>query len=297
VWNQVDLAVAAAASVDPEVFESGWHELMGRVGGRFGRVEPRRRAEELVRGLASELPIKNCWTIAEHVGAGTPDGLQHLLRKAVWDHDGVRDDLRGYVVERLGSQGGVLVVDETGDVKKGVHTVGVQRQYTGTAGRIENAQVAVYLTYASDRGHALIDRALYLPESWAGDAERRGQAGVPDEVAFATKPALAREMIVRALDAGVSARWVAGDEVYGSDPGLREELERRGVGYVLAVACSHRVTTAVGPLRADVIAERLPRRAWQRLSAGPAPRGRATTTGHGSASPPLRPSPRDSDGC
>jgi SRSO17 transposase len=170
VWNQVDLAVAAAASVDLGVFGSGWHELMGRICCRFGRVEPRRRAEDLVRGLASDLPIKNCWTLAEHVGDATPDGLQHLLRRAVWDHDGVRDDLRGYVVEHLGSQGGVLVVDETGDVKKGSHTVGVQRLYTGTAGRIENAQVAVYLTYASDRGHALIDRALYLPESWAADA-------------------------------------------------------------------------------------------------------------------------------
>ena len=165
------------------------------------------------------------------------------------------------------------MVDETGDLKKGSHTVGVQRQYTGTAGCIENAQVAVYLTYASDRGHALIDRALYLPESWAADAQRRGQAGVPEEVAFATKPALAREMIARALDAGVPARWAAGDEVYGADPGLREECERRGVGYVLAVACSHRVTTAAGTLRADVIAASLPRRAWQRLSAGPGSKG------------------------
>ena len=155
--------MAAAASVDPAVFGLRWHELMGRIGGRFGRVEPRRCAEDLVRGLASELAIKNWWTIAEHGGAATPDGVQHLLRKAVWDHDGVRDDLRGYVVERLGSAGGVVVVDETGDLKKGSHTVGVARQYTGTAGRIENAQVAVYLTYASDRGHALIDRALICP--------------------------------------------------------------------------------------------------------------------------------------
>lgn len=152
MWNQVDLAVAAAASVDAGVFGTRWHELMGRICGRFGRVEPRWHAADLVRGLASELPIKNCWTIAEHVGAATPDGLQHLLRKAVWDHHGVRDDLRGYVVEHLGSASGVLVVDETGDVKRGSHTVGVARQYTGTAGRIENAQVAVYLTYASERG-------------------------------------------------------------------------------------------------------------------------------------------------
>ena len=131
----------------------------------------------------------------------------------------------------------------------------------------------MYLTYASDRGHALIDRALYLPESWAADAQRRGHAGVPDEAQFATKPALAREMIARALDAGVPARWVASDEVYGADPGLRDELEHRGVGYVLAVACSHQVTTAPGTLRADTIAASLPRRAWQRLSAGPGSKG------------------------
>ncbi|MCA1835416.1 MAG: IS701 family transposase [Actinobacteria bacterium] len=246
---------------------------MGRICCRFGRVEPRRRAEELVRGLASDLSTKNCWTIGEHIGAARPDGLQHLLRKAVWDHDAVRDDLRSYVAEHLGSAGGLLVVDETGDLKKGSHTVGVSRQYTGTAGRIENAQVAVYLAYASDRGHALIDRALYLPQCWALDTERRGQAGVPDEVEFATKPALAQQMIIRALDGGVRAPWVAADEVYGADPGLRGELERRGVGYVLAVACSHPVTTAAGKLRADAIAASLPRRAWQRLSAGAGSKG------------------------
>ncbi len=252
---------------------------MGRIAGRFGRVEPRRRAEQLLVGLLSDLPVKNCWTIAEQVGDATPDGLQHLLRKAVWDTDGVRDDLRGYVVEHLGGSDDrddgdvVLVVDETGDLKKGIHTVGVQRQYTGTAGRIENAQVAVYLTYASAKGHALIDRALYLPKSWTDDAERRGQAGVPGEVEFATKPALAREMITRALDNGAPAHWVAGDEVYGADPGLREKLEERGVGYVLAVACSHQVITAAGKLRADAIATALPKRAWQCVSAGHGSKG------------------------
>jgi SRSO17 transposase len=246
---------------------------MGRIAGRFARVEPRRRARDLVLGLVSDLPSKNCWTLSEHVGDATPDGLQHLLRKAVWDTDGVRDDLRSYVVEHLGSTDAVLVVDETGDLKKGGQTVGVQRQYTGTAGRIENSQVAVYLAYVGGNGHALIDRALYLPRSWADDTERRATAGVPDEVKFATKPALAREMITRALDNGASASWVAGDEVYGADPGLRGELERRGVGYVLAVACSHHVTTPVGKLRADAIVSRLPRRAWQRLSAGDGSKG------------------------
>jgi SRSO17 transposase len=246
---------------------------MGWIARRFARVETRRRVRGFLLGLLSELPRKNAWTIAEHVGDATPDGMQHLLRKAVWDTDGVRDDLRDYVIEHLGGQDAVLVVDETGDLKKGTDTVGVQRQYTGTAGRIENAQVAVYLTYASGAGHALIDRALYLPKGWAEDRARRTDAGVPDDVEFATKPTLARRMIARALDAGVPARWVAGDEVYGADPSLRRELEARGVGYVLAVACDHRVSTPVARLRADEIAASLPATAWQRLSAGAGSKG------------------------
>jgi SRSO17 transposase len=246
---------------------------MARIAGRFSRVEPRRHARDLVLGLLSDLPSKNCWTIAEHAGHATPGGLQHLLARAAWDADEVRDDLRDYVAEHLGDEDAVLVVDETGDLKKGTRTAGTQRQYTGTAGRIENAQVAVYLTYAGRGGHALIDRSLYLPESWTGDPGRCAAAGVPGDVQFATKPALARTMIARALDAGMPASWVAGDEVYGADPGLRRELEGRGTGYVLAVACSHRVATAAGPQRADALARRLPRRAWQRLSAGQGSKG------------------------
>jgi len=198
-----------------------FEEMINRIAGRFTRVEPRRRARTLLLGLLSDLPDKNCWTISEHAGDDTPDGTQHLLRKAVWDAEKVRDDLRDYVTEHLGDTGAVLVVDETGDLKKGVHTVGVQRQYTGTAGRIENAQVAVYLTYATDAGHAFIDRALYLPKSWTTDPDRCTDAGIPTDTVFATKPALATTMIGRALDAGVQAGWVAGDEVYGAAPSLR----------------------------------------------------------------------------
>ncbi|MEU8307893.1 IS701 family transposase [Actinomadura sp. NPDC048955] len=243
------------------------------IAARFARVESRRLVGDAVLGLMSDLPVKNCWTLAEHAGHESPDRLQHLLRKAKWDDDGVREDLRGYVVERLGSDDAVLVVDETGDLKKGACTVGVQRQYTGTAGRIENAQVAVYLTYATAAGHALIDRELYLPQVWAGDPDRREQAVVPAEVEFATKPALATEMITRALGAGVTADWAAGDEAYGGDPKLRKTLEDRGVGYVLAVACSHPVRTRVGKIRADELAAWLPRKAWQRLSAGEGSKG------------------------
>jgi SRSO17 transposase len=265
--------VAAGHSLDVARWLLMFDELMGRVAGRFGRVEPRRRARSFVLGLLADLPRKNCWTIAEHAGDATPDGMQYLLERASWDADAVRDDVRGYVVERLADPQAVLVVDETGDVKKGKCTAGVQRQYTGTAGRVENAQVAVYLTYAGRGGHALIDRELYLPRSWISDPGRRRAAGVPGQVAFATKPALARRMIARALDGGVPAGWVTGDEVYGADPGLRADLEKRRASYVLAVAKDHHAATGVGALRADALAARLPPRAWQRMSAGPGAKG------------------------
>ena len=172
VWNKEDAAVAAAHSVDPDRWWAGFGEVLDRISGRFTRHEPRRHAAVVdARACCPDLDRKNCWSIAEHRGERTPDGLQHLLSRAVWDADGVRDDLRGYVVDHLGDPDAVLVVDETGDLKKGSHTVGVQRQYTGTAGRIENSQVAVYLAYAAPRGHTLIDRALYLPQAWVDDPE------------------------------------------------------------------------------------------------------------------------------
>lgn len=249
---------------------------MGRVAGRFSRVEPRRRAGAFLLGLLAGLPRVNCWTIAEHAGEATPDGMQHLLARASWDTDGVRDDLREYVVDHLGEADAVLVVDETGDVKKGSATVGVQRQYTGTAGRIENAQVGVYLVYAGERGHAFIDRALYLPKSWTDEPDRMAEAGVPADIEFATKPALARTMIARALDASVPASWVAGDEVYGADPQLRDDLQQRGIGYVLAVASNHRVTTSAGTATATALASTLPGRAWHRRSCGAGAKGHRT---------------------
>lgn len=219
------------------------------------------------------LPRTNCWTIAEHAGQADPRGMQRLLASAVWDEDGVRDDLRGYVTERFAAAEAVLVVDETGDVKKGTGTVGVQRQYTGTAGRIENSQVAVYLTYAAPGGYAFIDRELYLPKVWTEDPDRCAAAGVPHDVTFATKPALAKAMIARAMDAGTQASWVAGDEVYGADPSLRKDVAQRGLGFVLAVAKSHPFTTGIGTRKAIELAVRLPKNAWQRLSAGTGAKG------------------------
>jgi len=176
-------------------------------------------------------------------------------------------------VEHLGDPQATLVIDETGDLKKGPHTIGVQRQYTGTAGRVENAQVAVYLVYATDAGHGVVDRELYLPRSWTDDPDRLRAAGVPDHVGFATKPKLATTMICRALDAGVPAAWVTGDEIYGNSPGLRAELEARGVGYVLAVACDHRVRFGGTTHRADALLTKVPARAWQCVSAGTGAKG------------------------
>jgi SRSO17 transposase len=243
--------------------------VIDRIAPRFARYEPLRHAAELMAGMVSGLDRKNCWTIAEHRGQRTPDGLQHLLSRAKWDADAVRDDLRDYVVDAFADPAATLILDETGDVKKGVHSVGVQRQYTGTAGRIENSQVAVYLTYAAPRGHALIDRALYLPRSWTEDPDRCAEAAIPkSERRFATKPTLARELIDRAVAAQVPAAWVAGDEVYGADPKLRAAIRGHHLGYVVAIACNRQVPTAVGKIRVDRLPAMLPKRSWQKHSAG-----------------------------
>ena len=273
MWNNRDAAVAAAHSVDLDRWQEAFSEVIDRIGSRLTRYEPLRHATGLAQGLVSGLDRKNCWTIAEHRGQATPEGLQHLLARAKWDADAVRDDLRGYVVDHFGDSEAILVVDETGDVKKGMHSVGVQRQYTGTAGRIENAQVAVYLTYAAPRGHAFIDRALYLPKSWTSDPARCAAAGIPADTEFAKKPSLAAAMITRAVDAGVPAAWVAGDEVYGADPRLRATIRGHGLGYVLQVAANRRVSTAAGPIRVDQLPALLPSWAWQRRSAGAGSKG------------------------
>ena len=273
VLNNEDAAVAAAHRVDPQRWWTAYGVVIDRIAPRFRRYEPLRRAGGLVLGMVSSLERKNCWTISEYRGAVTPDGLQHLLARARWEADGVRDDLRDYVIGAFGETDAVLVVDETGDLKKGAHTVGVQRQYTGTAGRIENAQVAVFLTYAARRGHALIDRALYLPRSWAEDPQRCQAAGVPDGVEFATKPALATAMITRAVSAGVPASWVAADEVYGADPQLRQTVREHRLGYVLQVSANRRVPTHAGPMRVDELAATAPATAWQTYSAGPGSKG------------------------
>jgi SRSO17 transposase len=233
---------------------AGWvvalDALVELISGRFRRAEPRRRVGAYLRGLLAGLERKNGWTMAEHAGAVSPDGMQRLLRTAGWDIDGVRDDLRGYVLEKLGDRAsGVFVVDETGFVKKGVRSAGVARQYTGTTGKIDNCQIGVFLAYASTRGRALIDRALYLPTAWTEDRARCTAAGIPDEVGFATKPQLGVAMLERAHTAGVLTGWVSADEVYGQNPSFRSWLAAHRVPYVLATRNDDMLTSPDGHRR------------------------------------------------
>jgi SRSO17 transposase len=244
-----------------------------RIGRHFARSEPRRRAAGYVRGLLGDAERKNGWQLAEHLGDATPDGVQHLLARADWDADAVRDELLGYVRERLGHPDGVLVVDETGFLKKGSKSVGVARQYSGTAGRIENCQVGVFLGYASPRGRALLDRALYLPKEWAEDVGRREEAGVPKAVGFATKILLARRMVERAVAAGVPARWVAADAVYGSDYHFRATAEGLGLGYVAGVRADFAVSAGFRQVRAKALLAEVPAGGWHRLSCGDGSKG------------------------
>jgi SRSO17 transposase len=251
----------------------GWRReldaLAARIAPRFGRAEPRRRALAYLRGLLAPLERKNGWQLAEAAGDLTPDGVQDFLSRVRWDADAVRDDLRAYVAEHLGDPDAVLVLDETGFLKKGGKSAGVQRQYSGTAGRIENCQVGVFLGYAGRHGRALIDRALYLPERWAGDTARRTAAGVPEEVAFTTKPKLGLAMLNRALEAGMPFAWVAGDSVYGADHRIRRRLEARGRGYVLAVTSGQRL----GFVPVENWLAKVPPDGWRRLSAGEGAKG------------------------
>ena len=248
-------------------WSESFNELFAQVAGVFANAAVRRHGRAYLLGLLSQAERKNGWTLAEFAGDASPDGLQRLLNFSPWDEGACRDAVRRYVARHLGDPAAVLAVDETGFLKKGRMSAGVARQYTGTAGRVENCQVGVFLAYAApDGSRALIDRELYLPEKWASDQDRCAAAGIGSEVAFATKPELAEKMIGRAVTAGVPFSWVAGDEVYGGNPGLRSWLEEEGIAYVMAVACSEMITTAAGRFRADKLAALVPATGWQRLS-------------------------------
>jgi SRSO17 transposase len=258
---------------DIEVWAKELNIVGTRIGGRFERSEPRERAVRYMQGLLSDTARKNGWQLAEYAGEATPDGMQRLLSTAVWDVDGVRDDLRAYVVEELGEPDGVLVVDETGFLKKGTHSVGVKRQYSGTAGRIENCQIGVFLSYASEKGHVLIDREVYLPQEWAADGARRTTAKVPTAIPFATKPELARQMLERTFAADMPCGWVTGDSIYGGDRRLRLWLEGQRRWFVLGIAKNEPLWCLFEQKRADEWAATLPDDAWQRLSCGEGAKG------------------------
>ena len=258
-------------------WEAGLQELHGRIARRFSRSESRHRVLAYLQGLLGSVERKNGWQLAEYAGDATPDGVQRLLAVYQWDADEVRDDLQGYVVEHLGDAGGVLVVDETGFLKQGKKSVGVKRQYSGTAGKVENCQIGVFLAYGSRHGAAFLDRELYLPQDWAAAAERRREAGVPQDVVFHTKAQLAQRMIARAVAAGVPFGWVAGDTVYGNDRKLRVWLEEQSLSYVLAVKNNEPLWAETEGGSAQVaareLAQEIPAERWQRLSAGAGSKG------------------------
>lgn len=246
--------------------------IQSRIGPRFRRAEVRKRAGRFLEGLTSAVERKNGWQLAEELGEHGPRGVQRLLGEADWDEEAVRDDLQAYVLEHLAEDDAIVVVDETGFVKKGQKSAGVARQYSGTAGRRENSQVGVFLLYASAKGAAFLDRALYLPEEWTADRVRCREAGIPDEVEFATKGELAKQMLSRAFAAGVQAQWVAGDTVYGYDE-LRLWLDEQQKNYVVAVPETHLVWVAGQHQPIGYLAALLPESAWVVLSAGEGSKG------------------------
>ena len=271
-----DAATTTVLEQGAAAFEALWE----RIAARFARAEVRQRVRPFLAGLLAPIQRRNGWQLAEHLGELAPDGVQRLLNGAAWDAEAVREDLRDYVVEHLGDPEAVLVCDETGFLKKGTKSVGVQRQYSGTAGRVENCQIGVFLAYASPQGRTFLDRELYLPQSWAEDPARREEAGVPESVVFATKPQLAQRMLARAVAAGVPCGWVTGDAVYGNDRRLRQWLEEKRQAFVLEVACKETLWAAAagqagGPrsIRADHLAQQIPATAWERLSAGDGAKG------------------------
>jgi SRSO17 transposase len=267
------VTVAAPARREVVSWAEQLAEVAERIGPRFLRSEPRRHALVYLQGLLSSVERKNSWQLAEQAGEPGPYQFQHLLGRAVWEADEVRDDLQAYVREHCADPEAVLIVDETGFLKKGNHSVGVQRQYSGTAGRIENCQIGVFLAYSAARGHTFLDRALYVPEEWTQDKQRRRAAGIPEEIRFATKPVLARQMIERTLAHGVPARWVSGDSVYGNDGKLRLWLEEHQRAHVLGVSGNHFVWIGGTQQTVSRVAAQLSPEDWSRRSAGQGSKG------------------------
>jgi SRSO17 transposase len=277
LMDRVAAVVPSVGEIDPAGWLDRFDDVFARVvAPAFRRREPRLRAEGYLLGLVAGLERANGWTIAEFAGDKSPLGMQRLLNQAVWDQDEVRDRLVRYVAAELGDPGGVLIADETGFEKSGTHSAGTQRQYTGTVGRITNCQVGVFLAYAVPTAgvRVLTDRELYIPRSWTSDRDRCGEAGIREEVKFATKPELARAMIERAIRLGLPFAWFTADEAYGDNGELREWLEDSKISYVVAVSRDHLVPAGAGKtIRADHLAAKVPGRGWQRLSCGPGSKG------------------------
>jgi SRSO17 transposase len=248
-------------------------DMARRLAPYFARSQSRDRVLAYLRGLLSEAERKNSWQVAEVCGESTPYGFQYLLSRADWDADAVRDELRTYSMQHLGDPNGVLVLDETGFLKKGQHSAGVARQYSGTAGKVDNCQIGVFLSYASPLGQVLLDRELYLPQEWTDDRERCRQAGIPEDRRFATKPQLAQQMLARAFATGVPAPWVTGDSVYGDNRPLRRWLEAQPQAYVLAVSGKEYVGLDAQQRQVKTLLASLPGEGWTRLSAGDGAKG------------------------
>jgi SRSO17 transposase len=259
-----------------QVWNIYWAQVERRIGPVFARSDALSRAMSYLAGLLSPAERKNSWQLAEIRGDPNPYGFQHLLGRADWDADVLRDRLRTYVTDYLTEADAVGVIDESGFLKKGRHSAGVARQYSGTAGRVENCQIGVFLAYASSQGQTLLDRELYLPKEWTDDRERCRQAGIPDEQAFATKPQLARQMLERTFAAGVALAWVTGDSVYGDDRVLRAWLEERKQAYVLAVSSRETVWIKQVQQQVKAIVAEVPPQGWERLSAGMGSKGERT---------------------
>lgn len=259
--------------LEVQAWHAYWAEIDRRIGSLFARSETRTRAMRYLAGLLSPAERKNSWQLAEISGDPHPYGFQHLLGRAEWNPDTLRDRLRSYVTDYLHAPDAVGVIDETDFLKKSAHSAGVARQYSATAGRIENCQIGVFLAYASRHGHTLLDRELYLPAEWMDDPARCRQAGIPETRTFATKPALARQMLERTLDAGVAFAWVTGDCIYSDDRRLRQWLERRDQAYVLAVSGKESVWIQQRQRRITTLLAALPSVGWERLSAGAGSKG------------------------
>src|ERR687885_2381416 len=247
---------------------SAFAEVERRLGPFFARAEARQQVMAYLRGLLSPAERKNSWQLAEVVGAPNPYGFQHLLGRADWDAEKVRDELHCYIADYFSDADAVVVIDETGFLKKGRMSAGVARQYSGTAGRVENVQIGVFLTYASSRGHSLLDRELYLPKAWTDDRARGEQAGIPRTRTLQTKPTLAKQMLERAMAAKLPFRWVTGDSVYGDDRRLRRWLEEQQRAYVLAVSGKEYVWIGWRQYQVKTLLATLPEEGWERLSAG-----------------------------